>query len=176
MEKIKNVVEGKHSKYIIGGVIVVLAIYGGFMWGKESAEAPAEMSDMTMQEGEIVDMTVASTTSTTTASKPSVTTAAPKAAAPSMTKDGAYIVSYTSTGFSPRSLTIKAGKSVHFVNVSNKAMSITTVDPNDSLYRELNQSKTVGRGMSFDYTFLTRGTWVYTNRNNPTDRGVVVVQ
>ena len=37
MEQIKNVVKNKNSKYAIGALVVVLAIYGGFSMGKKSA-------------------------------------------------------------------------------------------------------------------------------------------
>lgn len=176
MEQIKNVVKIDSSKYIIGALVVILAIYGGFSMGKKSAQAP-EMEAVNTEEGQEQEM--ATTTATTTAPVKTTTTSgyvAPKTTTPTILKDGSYLVSYTSTGFSPRTLTIRAGKSVHFSNVSSKAMSITTTEPNSTLYREFNQSKTVGRGGSFDYTFLTPGTWNYMNRNNPADRGTIVVQ
>ncbi len=40
MERIKNVVWNKKSKVVIALIVVVLAIYGGFMWNKKSAQAP----------------------------------------------------------------------------------------------------------------------------------------
>ena len=89
-----------------------------------------------------------------------------------MTKDGSYLVSYTSRGFSPATLTIKAGKSVHFVNNSNKAMSLTTTSVDNQIQSEFNQSKTVGQGGTFDFTFMSAGTWGYMNRNNPSDQGL----
>lgn len=173
METIKKaVIENKHSKYVIAAVVILLAIYGGFAWGNKSARAP-EQAEMVSQEGE----PMATTTATTTPAAPkSSSTSAPKPAAVTILKDGSYLVSYTASGFSPRTLTIKKGKSVHFSNASNKAMSITAVESANQIYRELNQSKTVGRGGSFDFTFLTAGTWEYMNRNNPSDRGVVIVQ
>ena len=174
MEQIKNVVKKDSSKYVIGALVVALAIYGGFSMGEKSAQAP-EMEAINLEGGE----ETATTTATTTAPAKTTTTSgyvAPKTNTPTILKDGSYLVSYTSTGFSPRTITIRVGKSVHFSNVSNKAMSITTTEPNSLVYRELNQSKTVGRGGSFDYTFLTAGTWNYMNRNNPSDKGTIVVQ
>ena len=175
MEHIKNVVKNDSSKYIIGALVVILAIYGGFSMGKKSAQAP-EMEAVMMEEG--VEETATTTETTTTPAKTTTTSGyvAPKTTTPTVLKDGSYLVSYTSTGFSPRTITISVGKSVHFSNVSSKAMSITTTEPNSLVYRELNQSKTVGRGGSFDYTFLTAGTWNYMNRNNPSDKGTIVVQ
>jgi plastocyanin len=93
-----------------------------------------------------------------------------------MTKDGAYIVSYTNAGFSPKTVTIKVGKAVHFVNNSSKAMSVTTTTTQNQVQSELNQGKTVGQGGTYDFTFTAPGTWVYMNRNAQTDYGTIIVQ
>lgn len=41
MEAIKKAVASTHSKIIIGIIVALIALYGGFMWGKKSAQAPA---------------------------------------------------------------------------------------------------------------------------------------
>lgn len=158
---------------IIVIIAVALALYGAFWFGKRAAIAPeAPVNGATEQ---------ATTTSTASASKVTKTTT-PKATgstalnAPVMTKNGAYLVSYTDSGFVPAKLEIQKGKSVHFVNNSNKAMSLTTVDPNNQVFRELNQEKSVGRGGSYDFTFLTEGTWWYVNRNSQKELGTIIVK
>lgn len=159
------------KKYIIAIVIAVLAFGGAFWFGKRSAIAP---------EGQerVEEMAMTTAPTTTSVKVPSKATA-PKTttpSAPAMTKDGAYIVSYTERGFVPATLEIKKGKSVHFVNNSNKAMSLTTTDPNSQVFIELNQERSVGRGGSYDFTFLSLGSWGYMNRNNTVDKGVVMVK
>lgn len=45
MEAIKKVVSSTHSKIIIGVIVALVALYGGFMWGKKSAQAPAQETE-----------------------------------------------------------------------------------------------------------------------------------
>lgn len=159
------------KKYIIVIIAILFAVWIGFFFGKKSAVAPeAPLSGETEQ----ATTPAASTVTTKVPSTPTATK--PTVIAPAMTKDGSYIVSYTSHGFTPQTLTVSKGKSVHFVNNSDKAMSITSTDMNSQIYSELNQSATVGRGGSYDFTFLTAGTWAYMNRNNQTDRAMVIVK
>lgn len=165
-----------NTKYIIAIIVAVIALYGAFWFGKRAAIAPEG------QEGVpngIVEQ--ATTTPVVPAAKPTQTTttkttSGTTSAAPAMTKSGAYLVSYTDSGFVPAKLEIQNGKSVHFVNNSNKAMSLTTVDPNSQVFREFNQEGSVGRGGSYDFTFLTEGTWWYVNRNSQKELGTIIVK
>lgn len=157
-----------NKKYIIGIVVIVLVILGWLFLGNR-ASAPSG------PEG-VVTPVATTTGSVTTAGATKAGTRATTPSAPAMTKSGAYIVSYTSTGFSPATVTIKRGKSVHFVNNSNKAMSLTAVDQYSQIYREFNQEQSVGRSGFYDFTFVTGGIWVYTNRNYRADRGTIIVE
>ncbi|MBI3634105.1 MAG: cupredoxin domain-containing protein [Candidatus Yonathbacteria bacterium] len=164
-----------NKKYIITAVVIALVfVYGVFLRGDKSLngipmnETPQEQEQATTS---ATTLPVAhSVTKTTT------TTSAPKASSVTILKDGSYLVSYTDRGFVPATLEIKTGKSVHFVNNSNKAMSLTTTEPNSQIYGEFNQGKTVGKGGSYDFTFLQSGVWSYVNRNNQVDKGVVIVK
>lgn len=162
---------------IIVIIAVALALYGAFWFGKRSAIAPEGPIGAPNGFVEPATTTPATTTQKVaprpTASK---TTTGTSAGTPVMTKSGAYLISYTDRGFVPAKLEIKAGKSVHFVNNSNKAMSLTTTDPDSQVHREFNQENSVGRGASFDFTFLTAGVWGYTNRNNKGDTGTIIVK
>lgn len=154
-----------NKKYIIGILVIVVAVWAGFYFGKKAAVAPSAPDSAALG--------VATTTGTAgmkTGVRSSTTNA------PVLTKTGAYLVSYTGYGFSPSKLTIKRGKSVHFVNNSSKAMSLTAVDQMSQIYRELNQEQSVGLGGSYDFTFLTPGTWDYMNRNSQTNRGTIIVE
>lgn len=150
-----------NKKYIIGILVIVVAVFAWFFFGNKAAVAPSAPE-------------AASGVVTTTAVNTGVR--APATSAPILTKTGAYLVSYTGYGFSPAKLTIKRGKSVHFVNNSSKAMSLTAVDQMSQIYRELNQEQSVGRGGFYDFTFLTPGTWDYMNRNSQTNRGTIIVE
>ena len=155
-------------------IAVALALYGAFWFGKRAAIAP----EVPVSGGVEQATTTPATTTQKVAPRPvaSKTTTSTTASTPTMTKSGAYLISYTDRGFIPAKLEIKVGKSVHIVNSSNKAMSLTTTDPDSQVHREFNQENSVGRGASFDFTFLTAGTWGYMNRNNKGDVGVVIVK
>lgn len=157
-------------------VIVVFAIvYGVFLRGSRTP-TNSDMNGPSQEQGQEYATTTISTTVTIPVKKTTSIISAPKMTSVTILKDGSYLVSYTDRGFVPSSLEIKTGKSVHFVNNSNKAMSLTTTDPDNQVYGEFNQSKTVGKGGIYDFTFLQPGLWNYVNRNNQGDKGVVVVK
>lgn len=164
-----------NTKYIIAAVVVIIAVWAGFSWGKKSAVAPESPVN-----GGTEIATTTGATSTTQTTPVKTTTQAPTTktttTAPAVMKNGVYIVSYTNRGFSPATLTIKKGKSVRFMNNSDKAMSLTSTQPESQIYGEFNQGKTVGRGGYYDFTFLTAGSWGYVNRNNRGDTGMVIVE
>ncbi len=164
-----------NKKYIIATVVVILALCGGFLFGKRAAIAPEGQEGVPNGIVEQATTTPVVPVTKTTQTTPK-TTSGTISTAPTMTKSGAYIVSYTDSGFVPAKLEIAKGKSVHFVNSSNKAMSLTTIDPNSQVFREFNQEATVGRGGSYDFTFLSEGTWWYVNRNSQKELGTIIVK
>lgn len=170
------------KKYIIALIIIAIVVYVGFWANREPVVAPAG-------EKAPVVATIATTTAQSSPAAVTKKTGAKSSSVsggkvttvsvpvtPAMTAEGAYIISYTASGFVPPVVEIRQGKSVHFVNDSNKAMSIASQEPNDQVYGELNQGKTVGRGGTYDFTFLKTGTWKYLNRNNSLDTGVIIVK
>ncbi|OHA83019.1 MAG: hypothetical protein A2937_02325 [Candidatus Yonathbacteria bacterium RIFCSPLOWO2_01_FULL_47_33b] len=165
-----------NKKYIIAVIVAVVALYGAFWFGKRAAIAPEEQGNVPngTEQATTTPTPVAKVTQTTTSAPKTTTTKSESA--PTMTKSGAYLVSYTDSGFVPAKLEIARGKSVHFVNNSNKAMSLTTVDQNSQVYREFNQTVSVGRGGTYDFTFLTAGTWWYVNRNSQKELGTIIVK
>lgn len=165
-----------NTKYIIGAVVVLIVLVFGFTWGNKKViapEAPVNNIEQVLIPTVPVTQVVSVSKPITSVIKP-VTTATQSL--PTMTKGGAYIVSYTNDGFVPKNLTIKVGKSVHFVNNSSKAMSITTTTTQNQIQSEFNQGKTVGQGGSYDFTFLATGSWVYMNRNAKTDFATIIVE
>lgn len=153
-----------NKKYIIGAVVIVLAVWVGFSWGQKPASAPQG------EEGVV--------TTTTPAKKTTTTTTAPKTTTSSsytIAKDGSYVVSYTDSGFRPLTITVNSGKSVQFVNNSSGQMSIASADIGGMGFTNLNQGGAVGRGGTF-YATLSQGTWHYMNRLNQNQRGTIVVK
>ena len=160
--------------WIVVALVVILVII--FFWNKK-AVAPTGGEPATSTPA-IIDTSSEATAPATTATKPASPAPKPKApviTTPKMTSTGAYIISYTSTGFSPAALSIPAGKSVHIVNNSNNAMRISPVDTKNEPYASFNGSKSVGKGGYFDYTFVARGVYGYKNLNVLYHTGTITV-
>ncbi|TSC54902.1 MAG: hypothetical protein LiPW30_368 [Parcubacteria group bacterium LiPW_30] len=161
--------KNNYRNLIIGAV--VLAVVGYYFFQSRDVVAPVQDESVSG-----ISTSTNGTTAKTQATKTTASTPKSGTALPTMTKEGYYLVSYTDKGFVPKTLEISAGKSVRFVNNASKAMRIFADDKTSSLYNEMNQSKTVGRGGIYDFTFVSAGTWAYHNENNTADKGVVVVK
>jgi len=85
-------------------------------------------------------------------------------------------VSLTSSGFNPKSLTIKAGTTVTWVNNSGGPATVNSDDhPTHQKYPELNLGR-FEAGSSLQLKFEKVGTYTYHNHLVPSIRGTVVVQ
>ena len=94
----------------------------------------------------------------------------------SVTPDGAAVVSYTDSGFSPKTITVKKGTAVTFKNDSTSKMWVASgVHPTHQLLPGFDELTSVVNGGSYEYTFVKVGTWQYHNHLKPTDVAVVVV-
>lgn len=155
---------------VITVVVILVAIIAGF---RLSSDEESDLGDE------------ATTTAETTVSDSSTEKSArteTKTQVPAKTPTGpiAYdvLITYTNQGFVPNSVEVKAGTSVRFINKSDGAMRIWSVEnasvPN--YYADLKQSGSVGNGGVFDFTFPRAGTWLYQNLNNTSKVGVVIVK
>ena len=88
----------------------------------------------------------------------------------------ASTITYTDDGFSPQTITVKAGTEVTINNTSSKNIQfdsdphpVHTDDP------ELNIG-IIQPGKSMTFTPDTKGTWGYHNHLNETETGTIVVQ
>ena len=153
--------------WAIGGIVAVL-ILGTIWWQNKTALAPNEIDTAT------IDSNISTTTDVSKTPAPKTVVAK----LPLITKDGIYLIYYTSKGFVPKSLDIPVGKSVRIVNNSGgKAMRIGSTDTtNNPVYNSFNQPKTVGAGGTYEYTFVDKGIYTYDNKNNPVDQGVITVR
>ncbi len=109
------------------------------------------------------------TTSTTTPTASSSTNTASPA-------QSANTITYTDNGFSPATLTVKAGTTVTIKNASSSVLQfdsnphpVHTDDP------ELNVG-VIAPGQSKTVTVTTTGTHGYHNHNNTSDTGTLIVQ
>ena len=86
-------------------------------------------------------------------------------------------VMYDTEGFSPKTITMKKGVTVVFINKTGKRVSVASDEhPTHLLYPEFDQYKTDARGKDeFRFTFEKVGTWKYHDHLNATMGGTVVV-
>lgn len=86
-------------------------------------------------------------------------------------------VVYNSSGFAPKTITIKKGETVVFENKTGKSASVASDNhPDHLIYPEFDQYKTDQRGKTeFRFTFDKVGTWKYHDHLNASMGGTVVV-
>lgn len=90
------------------------------------------------------------------------------------------LVSYVSTGFEPRSLQVKMGDTVRFINNSHGSLQIVqdagpASNPNGCVPEVLNTCQALVSGDYFDFTFGDKGSWQFHVDGNPAMSGVVQV-
>ena len=153
---------------LIVAIIIILVAWSR-KGGSENMQDTATTTDSTTVSSQSADANVTPKTTKTTTAKPVVPPT------PTRTASGAYIIKYTSTGFAPASLSITTGSSVRFTNNAAAAMRISPADKTNPLYSSLSQSKSVGTGGTFDYTFVSPGVYGYYNDNNLKHTGIIVV-
>lgn len=107
--------------------------------------------------------------------KPTASETLKKASISYLGRDGVYVVQYTDTGFKPTTIQIPKGKSVRFINMSGKSLRIFTDAVNDPKFTVLNESKSIGKGGTYTFSFDLAGLWAYHNENNVSDHANIVV-
>lgn len=143
------------------GVVVVIIIAGLFFWFlKGNALAPSAS-----------DTNITGTTTEETTSE-NDTTGTGVAQTPQggqrVIENGVAItlVYLTDKGFSPNEVTVNAGESVRFINKTNGAMRIGTVDNlSSTFYSGVNQPNVVGKEGTYDIGLVRQGLWTYSNQN-----------
>jgi plastocyanin len=83
----------------------------------------------------------------------------------------------TSSGFSPSTLTIKAGDTVTFINKdSNPHWPASDPHPTHTNYPGFDALRPLKTGESYSFTFTKQGTWGYHDHLNPSLRGTIIVK
>mgnify|MGYP001584862973 FL=1 len=94
-------------------------------------------------------------------------------------------IKITSSGFEPKTLTVKAGTTVTFVNEdSNQHWPASAVHPTHAAYPEsggcigskFDACKVLAQGESFSFTFNEKGSWNYHDHLRPSNTGKIVVE
>ncbi|OHA87009.1 MAG: hypothetical protein A2644_00945 [Candidatus Zambryskibacteria bacterium RIFCSPHIGHO2_01_FULL_39_63] len=87
-------------------------------------------------------------------------------------------VTYNGSVFSPKTITVKKGDSVTFINESNGGMSVASdPHPSHTIYPEFDQYKSAEKGKkSYTFVFDKIGSWGYHNHLNSSAVGMVTVE
>ncbi len=169
--------ERKNSGFIWAVVLLVIAFLLFSLWRSREVNTDTSTKDTattaTSSSNKSDVSTPVAKPTTATPAKPTTKSAS---SLPSRTANGEYIINYTSSGFSPAQITLARGSAVHFVNKASGAMRIAPVDKQNQIYLAFSQSKSVGTGGTFDYTFVSSGVYGYYNDNNVYHTGIIVIQ
>lgn len=156
-----------NKNFIIIGV-VVLAALGGYFFLRGSVVYPLPLPK-----------TPANSASETKTSQPQDQ----KASSPA--EETVNVVTYSDVGYTPKTITIKAGESIMFKNQSPKSMwPASAKHPTHRDYpttggcigSTFDACRGVPPGESWAFTFDIRGSWKYHNHLNPGNTGTVVVE
>jgi len=134
------------KKNIIGIVILVVVVVGGALWWMQNGHPAAQQSS---------------------------NSSAPSAGDVSQ---AAATITYSDSGYSPSTITVKSGDTVALKNTSSQSVQfdsdphpVHTDDP------ELNVGE-LSPGQSATFKVITKGTHGYHNHLNPAQKGTIVVQ
>lgn len=100
-------------------------------------------------------------------------------------EEGQNVVTITSTGFEPSTITIKKGESVTWINESGRdAWPASAIHPTHALYpvgggcigSAFDACRGLKTGETYTFKFDETGSWKYHNHLNPSMTGTVVTQ
>lgn len=147
------------NTYLIIGVVLVLVI-AGVVFVKQKGG-----NEVLAPTGEEVSMPT-----TPAAANPTPT-------APSIAESASKTITYTDSGFSPTTLTIKSGDTVVFKNSGSKDFwPASAIHPTHTIYPEFDAKKGIAPGATYSFTFTRIGSWKYHNHLNPSLTGTITVQ
>ncbi len=86
------------------------------------------------------------------------------------------VITVSSNGFSPRTVTVKAGQTIKIVNNTNDTVDFASDDhPTHTIQSELNVGD-IEPGESATFTVESVGTWGYHDHNNDSLLGTIIVK
>ncbi|MFM2357542.1 MAG: hypothetical protein RJA61_279 [Candidatus Parcubacteria bacterium] len=92
--------------------------------------------------------------------------------------DGITVISYTAKGFTPFIVEVQVGETVRFVNNrSDKALRVVSTSPDNSdlFYPGFSAASSIAKGETFELPFTKVGAWSFTNLNDDSQQGVIIV-
>jgi plastocyanin len=124
------------------------------------------------------DKPAATNTTTSTNTDTNSASDSPAASTPTQTDDqnSATTITYTDSGFSPKTMTVKSGTTVTIKNASSGPLQFdSNPHPEHTDNPELNVG-VIASGQSKTFTVTKTGTFGYHNHLNDSDRGTIVVE
>lgn len=168
-----------NNKILIGVVVVLAGL--GIGWfvlrgARPTREVTEEKTAETTEGAQLTPQAFPEETGDTTTAPAAAGAEKGGAMEQGETQAARAAVSYTDSGFSAASISVKSGTTVVFTNQSSKSMWVASVvHPTHQLLPGFDQLKSVGKGGSYEYTFTKVGTWRYHNHVSPSDTATVIV-
>jgi len=145
-----------NASVLIAIFIVIFIVAGGGVYLATKKDAKTNTTDTSS-----VSTGEPSSSSTTTDNSP--------------TAAEATVITYSNSGFTPNTITIKAGDPVTVKNESSRTLDFASDDhPTHKNNSELNVGD-IESGKSATFT-MKAGTWGYHNHLNASDTGTIIVQ
>jgi len=161
------------NKTIVTIAIIAVVLVGGYFLFFGSAPQPTPSVSEPSSQQPITQ---------SPASDPSTQQQPPVSQAPAVKEN---VVTYTNSGYSPNTLTVKKSETVTFKNQSSQSMwTASGVHPTHRGYpttggcigSTFDACQGVQPGNSWSFKFDISGTWKYHNHLNPSDTGTIVVE
>jgi len=168
---------------IITIVVIAVVLVGGYFLFFRGASQPAPSVSQPSNQQPVTQPTTSEPSNQQQPSQQPPTSQAPAV------KEN--VVTYTNSGYSPNTITIKKGETVTFKNQSSRSMwPASAVHPTHTVYSGTSLSEhcpdTTGTafdackgflpGQSWSFTFNKTGTWKYHDHLNPGATGTIVVE
>jgi plastocyanin len=152
-----------NTKTFLAIIILVILIGGGYFFYKNQystgqSAVPADTSNIQ--------------------NSPTATQTIPSQAAPT-TQQAAQqpTIAYSSNGFSPKSITVKVGTTVTWINNDTDPLWVASnPHPIHTDLSGFDALKGYAPGTSYTYTFTKVGKWGYHNHMSPSNTGEVIVE
>lgn len=155
-----------NNKVIIGIVMAVIILGGGILL----------LSTNNQQQPATAQQQPTTTVATQVTQEPSIDPTASQAPSDAIMKEETNTITITETGFTPQTVTIKAGTKVTWVNKSGGVANVSSaLHPTHTIYPKMNLGK-FDNGATVSLVFDTAGTYKYHDHLDPSRVGTVIVE
>lgn len=162
-----------NNKLVVGLLVLLVGVGAGWYFLKGNSAYP----DTTKNDaGVVTKETPAVEPTVSLGSEDSATGASDGTIEKGGVAKASATVLYDAQGFTPKSVTVKVGSTVSWMNKGTSGMWVASaLHPTHQLLPGFDQLKSVANGGVYEYQFVKVGTWKYHNHVNASDFGTVVV-